>query len=250
MNRFPSSPDWRTRVGLLAAFVFLTGWEIMEVPQRTYGASQGEQVIANLGGKLRWRFTNPQDPKGAEVKIIPYEDPKNSAKGRFKTIILRSTPAAIKKMPVESIDMRADDVTIDVTRLFKNDEIATVKCAKTRLEAVVSEDNLNTLFARGKSTKDMHLKASFVDGKVRITGQWKLFMFKGPIETVGKLALTKDNNLNFDMESLKMNNAEAPDSVKKQFMSRINPVVEFSDLPFQPKVSTITFRGHKVHVST
>jgi len=217
---------------------------------RALGKSTADLVLGRLEAKIRTGFTNPENPKSAEIKIIPYDNTALAGEGRLKAVVIRSAPAMIKKVPAEEIDMRADDVRIDVKKLLKDDDIVTISTARTRLNAIISESNLDSLFARGRSTKDMKLKTKFDGGKVTISGTWKLFMFKGPIRTVGKLAVTADNNLNYELESLKLNHAEAPASLKKQFMQRLNPVVEFSDMPFKPKVQSIAFKGSKVYVST
>ncbi|MBI3922597.1 MAG: DUF2993 domain-containing protein [Armatimonadetes bacterium] len=219
-------------------------------PDRGYAESKGDRVLHALEQHVRARISNPENPKAAEIKIVPYDSEASTAKGRFKTIIVRSSPAKIKHVPIEEINLRADDVTIDVDQLLKKDDLDTKKSGKTTVEGTVSADNLNALFAGGKATHDMNLKARFEDGKVKISGYWKLFMFKGPIQTVGRLILTKKNTLDFEMDSLKINNREAPKSVKDQFMERLNPVVQFDDIPFRPKITTLTFKGDKVFVST
>jgi len=241
--------DTNRRV-IVAASMVATATLLMLSEVRVSAKTTAELVVEKVENKIRSRFTNPENPKQAEIKIIPYENEALTAQGRLKTVVIRSTPAMIKKVPAEQISMRADDVRIDVKRLLKEDDLVTISTARTEVEAIISESNLDALFARGRHTKDMKLKTKFEDGKVRISGYWKLFMFKGPIETVGRLVITPDNNLNYELDSLKLNDREAPASVKKQFMQRLNPVVEFNDLPFKPRIRSIKFKGDKVYVST
>lgn len=207
------------------------------------------QVVEALEKSLRKFIVNPSASGAVTIKILP-QSTAATTKGRFKEVEIRSEPAKIKgKIPLEEINLTARDVVVEVDRLLKEGDIATTSVGDTTLRAVFSEEGLTSMLSRGKSTRDMNMKVKFLDSKVHVTGNWKLWVFKGPFETTGALWAQNKRYLNIKLETLKINRREAIPAMKTKFEETVNPLVDFEDLPFKPKVKSLRFQDNLCIVS-
>jgi uncharacterized protein YpmS len=106
-----------------------------------------------------------------------------------------------------------------------------------------------SFLAKGKHTKDMNIKVKFENEKLRVTGNWKLFLFSGPIDTVGRLVVAKNDEIHFKVESLKLNGIGAPRSLINKFEEKVNPVIDSKDLPLNPPINAVRFKGDTLVVT-
>ena len=198
--------------------------------------AQDKRVVAALTKALKARVSSPGGT--LKLNIVPTS---RSGSGYFSQITIVGAPAQIKKLRVSELNMNARNVRIDVPHLMAEGKLRTLQ-STTTLRAVVSESDLTKLLARGKSTREMGLRVKYLpDGRLSVNGTLNYTLINGPVSGIGRLRLAPGSKVNLDILSLKLRGREVPQFVKDQFSSRINPVINYEDLPFQPR-----FRGLKV----
>lgn len=200
---------------------------------------RARQVTAALTRLLRARVSSP----GGQLKLI-MRPTARAGEGHFSEIYLAGRPVQVKKLRISEFSLRARDVRLDAARLLRDGSLHTL-ASRTSLRAVVTESDLTALLARGKRTAAMKLRVKYTGDRIRVSGNWNWGWFNGPVVGVGRLRLAPGHKVNFDILSLKLNGAEVPDFVKTRFSERLNPVISYDDLPFQPRFRSLTFRGSK-----
>ena len=237
-----------TRNGLWAGVIALTGTFGIRVAQTSPTLSAADKKVAGQVEKiLRDRVSSPN--KSLKMVVRPTS---RSHDGYFSEIIVEGKPVRIKKLSVAEFSLRAQNVRISLAGL-KEQKIRTLQ-SNTKFRAVVTENDLTQMFARGKATRNMGLKAKYLkdpkNGDVmQVSGNWKWTWFNGPVTGIGKLRVTKDNQVYADIISLKLNGAEVPGFVKNKFSESLNPVLDYNDVPFQPRFRTLTVQGSKAILS-
>ncbi|HEX8832849.1 MAG TPA: DUF2993 domain-containing protein [Abditibacteriaceae bacterium] len=200
-------------------------------------SKRAKQVTDALYRHLKGRFSSPGGKMHLTIKPGSRAD-----LGHFSLISVGGKPAKVRKLRISEVAMKASNVRINVSELLRNNELVTLQ-SNTKLRAVVSENDLTTLLSQGKHTKDMGLRVRYVGDRMHVTGNFRLGWFSGPISGVGKLRLGADNKVFFDILSLKLNGAEAPQPVKNKFSEKINPVIDYNDIPFRPRFKSLKFKG-------
>jgi hypothetical protein len=200
---------------------------------------RAQEVTAMLNKFLRKRITSPGGKLQLTVRPAPRAD-----LGYFSEVYIAARPAKVKKLMISDFAMRARNVKLSVAALMNTEdrEILTTH-SQTTLRAVVTEQNLQSMLARGRHTANMGLKVNFLRDRIYIAGNANWGMLKGPVAGTGKLRLGADRKVYFDILSMKMNGIEAPQMIKNNFSSRINPLIDTDDLPFQPRFKSIQFVG-------
>lgn len=199
-------------------------------------ARQVEQVLRHV-------ITSPNN--NLKISVTPNS---RSREGYFSRVSISGKPVQVRKLPISEFSLYATDVRLSVDKLKLN-KVSTVQ-AKTQFRAVVTENDLTTMLARSKGTKKMGLKAKYLkdptNGDVlQVTGNWAWSWFSGPVTGVGKLRVTPDNKVYADILSLKLNGAEVPGFVKNKFAEKINPVIDYDDVPFDPQFRTLKVEGSR-----
>lgn len=200
-----------------------------------------KKVTQELEKVLRNRYSSPN--KSLQLVVRPTN---RSRSGYFSEIIIKGKPVQIKRLRVSEFSLHARDVQVILDSLKRN-KVYTSQ-AKTKFRAVVSEDDLTHMFAQGKHTRAMGLKARYLkDAKhgdvLQVSGNWKWSWFNGPVTGVGKLRVTKNNQVFADIISLRLNGAEVPGFVKNKFSESLNPVLDYNDVPFQPRFHSLKVQG-------
>jgi len=206
--------------------------------------AQGQRVIAALSKFLRGRVTNPNGK--LQLKLVPTA---RVAEGYFSEIYMAGHPAQIKKLHLSELVMRARNVHINVPHLMQTGRLQTFT-SNTSLRAVISEGDLTNLLAKGKHSKDMGLKVKYVKhptwGDVmHVTGKLNWTLINGPVSGYGKLKLMPGHQVHLEILSMQLRGHEVPAFIKNQFMNKVNPVVEYDDLPFRPKIKALKVQGGK-----
>jgi hypothetical protein len=173
-----------------------------------------------------------------------------ASEGYFAEIRLSAAPMQLKKkLRVTEFIMDARNVRIDVPYLWKERKVRTLQ-AKTQLRATITEDDLTQMLAKGKHTKAMGLRIKFLGDKLMVTGNIDYALIKGPISGIGKLRMLPDHKVNLDIISMKLRGVELPALVKSQFAGRLNPIIDYTDLPFNPPFKGVKVVGKKAYLST
>lgn len=225
-----------------AATLVVAGW-ITGANTAPALTAADKQVAQQVEKALRTRYTSPN--KTLRLVVRPTA---RSRDGYFSEIIVEGKPVQIKRLRVSEFSLHARDVRVKLDGLKKN-KVYTSQ-AKTKFRAVVSEADLTEMFAQGKHTRSMGLKARYLKDPthgdvLQVAGNWKWSWFNGPVKGVGKLRITKDNQVFADIISLKLNGAEVPGFVKNKFSSSLNPVLDYNDVPFQPRFKSLKVQNQR-----
>ncbi len=206
-------------------------------------APTAQSVTGALENALKKRITSPGGKMS--IKITPGA---RAAQGYFQEVYIEAKPAQIKKRRFSYLAMRARNVRLDVNKLMKGD-IETLT-SQTTLRATITESELTQALARGQESADKNLRVKFRnDGSVRVTGNWSWGWFSGPMEAIGKLRLGPNYTVVADIATLKLNGTNVPAGLKDKFQERINPLIDYEDLPFRPPFKSLTFKGDKAFIA-
>jgi len=70
-------------------------------------------------------------------------------------------------------------------------------------------------------------------------------LINGPVEGLARLRLASNYKVNLDIISLKLRGVEVPGFVRNQLMNRVNPVINYEDVPFRPHFSGLSVQGNR-----
>lgn len=210
-------------------------------PDTVIAAPTG-QVSQALERYLKGRITSPGGK--SQIKITPA--PK-SQQGYFQEIFITASPAQIQKKRFSQLRLRAKNLRIDPNALLNKNELKTLS-STTTLYAEVTADELTKALASGKDSSKMNLRVKFIGQQIQVSGNYNWGIFSGPFIATGKLRLSSGHKIVADVQSLKINGMEAPVFIKNKFSERINPLVDYTDLPFQPPFRKLVIRGNKAIV--
>lgn len=206
-------------------------------------ASQpASRVTVALKQYLQKRITSPGGK--LEIKITPSA---KSEKGYFSEVLIVARPVQIKKMRFSVLRLRARNLHIDTAALLKNHELKTLS-STTTLYAEVTAKELTKALASGKDSSVMNLRVRFKGQLIEVSGNYNWGLFSGPFTATGTLRLAKGHKIVADIQSLKVNGFEMPSFMKDKFSERINPLIDYTDLPFQPPFRKLIIKGNKAIV--
>ena len=207
--------------------------------------AKDKRVTAQIENILRDLVKNPSGG-GVSISVVPSA---RAGEGYFDRISIKGAPLKFKKLYVSEFALDARNVKVDVPALSSVRKIRTSR-STTSLRAVISEDDLTKMLASGKATKSMGLKVKYVGDKMRVTGNLNYGLVNGPVTGLAKLRQGGNHKVYLDIISLKLRGVESPAFVKNQFSNRINPVIDYQDLPFNPPFRTLKIVGNKAYLST
>ena len=206
-------------------------------------ASQsGARVTKALEDYLRNRITSPGGK--LNIKITPGA---KADQGYFSEVLIVAKPASIKKRQFSLFRLRAKNVRIDPNALLKNNDLDTLS-STTTLYAEVTDQELTKVLAGGKESSVMNLKVNFKGDLIQVSGNYNWGVFSGPFTATGKLRLGSGHQIVADIQSLTINGFEAPAFIKNKFSERINPLIDYTDLPFKPPFRKLVIEGNKAIV--
>ncbi len=207
--------------------------------------ARDKRVAAQVESILRNLVKNPNGG-GVKISVVPNA---RASEGYFDRISIQGAPLRFKKLYVSEFALDARNVKVDVPALWSVRKIRTSR-STTKLRAVISENDLTRMLASSKSTKSMGLKVRYIGDKMRVTGNLNYGLVNGPVTGVAKLRQGANHKVYLDILSLKLRGVESPGFVKNQFSNRINPVIDYQDLPFNPPFRTLKVVGNKAYLST
>lgn len=213
------------------------------VASRAKENARRQRVIDELNKALQSRVTSP----GGKPHFL-VRPSSRAGDGYFEEIFIAARPAQIKKLRLTELVLRARNVQVDVNQLLREHKLNTVK-SQTFLRAIVTERDLMDVLAQGKHSAEMGLKVKFLGDQVRVNGNWKWNWFSGPVVAVGRLYLAPGHKVNCDVKSLTLNGNEVPGYVKTKFMEKLNPLIDYSDVPFQPRFRSVKVVGTRAIIT-
>jgi len=202
-------------------------------------SKEGHRVVSKVREILHAKVSSP----GGQMKlnIVPGAHPE---RGEFREISAIGAPAKVRKLEITSIHITARDVRIKVADMFRENKIRTTT-AKTTLRAVVTDNDLTRYLGKGNHTRDMGLQVRFMGKATRVTGNFKWQWFSGPVEGYGRLRLGDDCKVYFDILTLKLNGKAVPDWLKVKFSEKINPIIDYDEVPFRPQFKRLQIQGDR-----
>lgn len=203
-----------------------------------------------VADRLTWLLNqNIRKPNGAKISIVVTPTARAS-EGYFSQIRISGAPVQLKKrMRVSEFSLDARNVRVNVAALWSVNKVRTLQ-SQTKLRAVITEDDLTQLLAHGKRTKEMNLRVKYLGNQMRVTGNLNYALVSGPVDGVGTLRLAAGHKVFLDISSLKLRGVEVPGFVKNQLMNRVNPVLDYQDVPFNPPLKSVKVVGNKAILST
>ena len=231
--------------GLGAALLAATLTFPASAPAAPVLDARGKQVTAQVNSILHNLIKNPS---GGPVNISVAPNARAS-QGYFDRITIKGAPLRFKKLYLSEFALDARNVKVDVPALSSVRKIRTSR-STTTLRAVISEDDLTKMLSSSKSTRSMGLKVKYVGDRMRVTGNLNYGLINGPITGLAKLREGGNHKVYLDIISLQLRGVESPQFVKNQFSNRINPVIDYEDLPFNPPFKTLKIVGNKAYLST
>lgn len=198
--------------------------------------AEDRRVTNVLTQVLRSRVSSP----GGALNLV-VKPTARSAQGEFNEVFIAGRPAQVRRLRISELSLRARNVRIDVPYLLREKKVRTL-ASSTTLRAVVTEDDITRLLAGGKHTQGLGLRVKYLGGNMMsVTGRLNWKLINGPIKGAARLRLLPNYKVNLDILSLQLRGREVPQFVKNQFSEKINPVIDYEDMPFRPR-----FRGLKV----
>lgn len=206
---------------------------------------QGQRVTRRLEQALR-DVIRSQNGTPVALHIVPSS---RAGEGWFSTISMSGGPTRLRNLYASEFQLFSQNVQVDVPTLFNQGKVRTTS-AQTRLRVVISEDDLTKMLARGKSTSGMGLRVRYVGDKMRISGNLNYTFLNGPVVGLAKLRQGNGHNVYLDILSLQLRGVEVPGFLRGQLENRINPVINYSSLPFNPPFRYMRISGNKAILST
>lgn len=216
-----------------------------QLPAQPARADQGQRITRRVAQVLRGVIRNQN---GTPIALRITSNAR-SARGFFPHISMSGGATRLKNLYASEFQLDAQNVQIDVPALNNLGKVRT-QYAQTRLRVVISENDLTKTLSQGKSTRDMGLRVKYIGDRMRITGHLNYAFLNGPISGVAKLRQTADHNVYLDILSLQLRGVEAPGFIKNQLSNRINPIINYSTLPFNPPFRSLRVVGNKAILST
>ncbi len=207
--------------------------------------ARGQKITQRVEQLLRGVIKS-QSGTPIALKITP---DARSSQGFFPHITISGGATQLKSLFASEFQLDAQNVQVDVPALTSIGKVRTTR-SQTRLRVVITEDDLTKMLARGKNTRGMGLRVEYVGDKMRITGNLNFTFLNGPIVGMAKLRQMGDHNVYLDILSLQLRGVEAPGFIKNQLSNRINPIVNYSNLPFNPPFRHLRVSGNKAILST
>lgn len=207
-------------------------------------AATAAQTTAMLRQVLSKRISSP----GGQL-VIKITPTSKSGQGYFSEVFIAAKPAVIKKRRFSELRLRAKNVRLDLNELMNHKSIVTLS-SQTTLRAVITEAEITQALAKGRDSSDKRLHVKFLGDKLRVSGYWHWGWFSGPVDMLGQLKLGPKHTVVANIQSLKLNGKAVPQGLKTKFEERINPLLDYTDLPFRPPFKSIKFYGNKAVIGT
>ncbi len=233
----------RRLVNLLVAF------GLMSLALASFANPNAQRLVQALEQVLRRDITNPKDPNGLYLRILP-ASPEETARGKFQLVEIASKPARIRNIFLRELRARAVEPVLEVPALLERGKIRTVSVKESVLEGVIDEENLERMLAELKATKNMHIKVQITeDGKVVLRGTLTLLRINNPFEAVCRPEIQK-GEMYLRIEELRVNGVPAPAFLLARLENTINPVVERRDLPFNAEIKSVHISQGLIYLNT
>jgi hypothetical protein len=188
-----------------------------------------------------------------EVQVVPFDDPSYTQQGRVQWITISADLLSQGPFNIQKVFVKSFDVTLDLNKLFAPHIVVThTACARSIVTACITEEDLNEIvgpnssLAKNSGIED--LKMTILPGAIKITGKYHP-LFDADLELIGTLSVSDHRNVNFEPTSATFNGIPLPAGLLKVLLRKMNPVVDFHDVPLEPSIDQVVVDDHRVLVT-
>jgi len=208
--------------------------------------SAGAVTAGDVAKRLKDRILSQWQVQNLEILVVPYSQAETD-RGRFQSVSVRADSATRSGLALKPMWVKGTDVIFDLQRLFGPEKSVQTKYrGATEMYVVMAEEDLNDgLRMAQKVVPD--LTASLQNGQITLTGTYK-FIVGNKFRMSGKLAVPDGYKISFVPTSCKVNGIPIPVSGVKILLSKLNPILDLSEVVMKPRITSITIGNGKIVV--
>lgn len=207
-----------------------------------WGAITADQVRQRLANKVTGKWKT----EGLKVWVVPYSADSTN-KGRFKKITVLASSVIVSGVKMSPVSISAEDVTLDLNKLLRENRVVTTKRKSSHFSAKVSQSSLNVALAQ-KQTPIQNLACTLGSGTITFTGTYKLG-FGANLKLEGVLECPDHYQLNFVPQKASVSGVPLPAGPLKTVLSKMNPLIDFKTVPLSPRVEKISISSGTLTIS-
>lgn len=221
---------------LALAGLMRPGPAVAEIPQPVTVQAVAQQIET----KVRQRF----EAENLRVEVMPFDDDYYTQQGRFQWIVVSADKAMRDGVAIRDLFIKTFDVTLELEPLFaENIVINTLSSGRNIITARLYEADMNTMLSLegdwqcNSGLQDMQVDCQ--DGTLKFTGKYK-WIVVSDIELIGTLKVMDHSQVDFEAQSAKMNGIPLPAGPLKSILRKLNPVIDFQNVPLEPPIESVT----------
>ncbi|MGQ9732959.1 MAG: LmeA family phospholipid-binding protein [Candidatus Zipacnadales bacterium] len=201
-------------------------------------------TAAQVASRLREKIMSQWKVEGLEVSVVPYSQ-ADTDRGRFKTVSVRAESATRDGITLKPMWVKGTDVVFDLSALFGPQfRVQTKSRGTTEMYLVLAEEDLNTGLKMAQNVvPDLH--ATLADGQITLTGTYK-FVVGNKFRMSGRLEVKDGYKINFVPTAAKVNGVPLPISGVRVLLSRLNPLLDLSQVIMQPRIRSLTLENGRL----
>ncbi|MDR1019773.1 MAG: DUF2993 domain-containing protein [Synergistaceae bacterium] len=173
------------------------------------------------------------------------------------SVTVKESRAYAEMRGVTLSGIRIDSMRLDALLAYKDaalsddvDSLASL-IGYSKGELILLEDDVNAYFDENEQRGFSKLRFDFSPTGFKANGVFSaefIFTLRIRLEARGVLELKRDGVYLEDV-AIYVENIKQPDSLTKKIVSRVNPLLEFSDIPFKVKFDTMTMSDSSAKMS-
>ena len=153
--------------------------------------------------------------------------------GKFDSVNISAKDFLFKDVPIASLEVKADDVTIKLSSIDANSPFGN---ADIRL-VMTTDDVISSLISK---TLDQNIiDVRFEDNQLVASGEIVILGVSIGVETYGKLVVQSSNVVSFDIQQVHLADREVNDLIVSLVKSLINIQFSLGELPFGMRLTGI-----------
>jgi hypothetical protein len=93
------------------------------------------------------------------------------------------------------------------------------------------------------------LKVDLQEGQVELSGIYEGF-FNSHVQMTGELHVREQRYIDLEPISARVNRASFPPGPLKQLLRKLNPIMDFYEVPLQPQINSVTVANDEIRISS
>ena len=181
-----------------------------------------------------------------KVEVVPHSDASVLEQGRLQTVVITVKRADRQGIVMNDLYLKATDVTVSLDALFGLGKLRTRSREAASIRATIKEGELNNAFARAKIPIEQ-FRVKFENGMLVATGVYH-FAFGNKLKMIGRLVPQADG-IHFVARQAWVNDLPLPLGEVNAVLAKMNPIIDFADIPFSPNVTKIVIQKDTLTIS-